>query len=321
MKAAVVENPGPPEVLQVKEWPKPLAKDGWVLIKVKAFGLNRSEMFTRQGYSLSVKFPRILGIECVGIVENCSSGKFREGQKVAAIMGNMGRAFDGGYAEFTLVPEEIVFPFESTMAWEILGAIPEMFQTVKGSLDTMEVKAGDVLLIRGGTSSIGMTACQLAKSMGVTVVSTTRNPEKEEALIKNGVDKVIIDNGEISEKVRAIYPGGVNQVLELIGTVTMKDSLKCVRPKGIVCITGILGNKWSIDNFEPMEEIPSTVRLTIYSGGARDLKVTDLQAFIEKVETGEINLNIDRVFSLDEIVDAHRYMEGNQAKGKIVVKI
>jgi NADPH2:quinone reductase len=321
MKAAVVENPGPPEVLQVKEWPQPEPKDGWVLIKVKAFGLNRSEMFTRQGHSVHVKFPRILGIECVGIVENCPSGKFKEGQKVAAIMGKMGRGYDGGYAEYTVVPEEIVFAFESNLDWEILGAIPEMFQTVNGSLDNLEVKPGEVILIRGGTSSIGMTACQIAKTMGVTVISTTRNPDKEEALRKNGADQVIIDAGEISEKVRAIYPDGVDKVLELIGTVTMKDSLKCARPKGIVCITGILGNQWTIDNFEPMEEIPSTVRLTIYSGEAMDLSHSDLQAFINKVEKGEIKLNIDRVFSLDEIAEAHRHMENNRAKGKIVVKI
>ncbi|RYX99665.1 NADPH:quinone reductase [bacterium] len=320
MKAVVVENPGAPEVLQIKEVSKPSQREGWVLIKVKAFGLNRSEMFTRQGHSPNVKFPRILGIECVGIVQRCPSGNFAEGQKVAAIMGEMGRSYDGSYAEYTLVPENIVFDFESTLDWEILGAIPEMFQTVNGSLDNLEVKAGDIFLIRGGTSSIGMTACQIAKSMGATVIATTRNPDKEEALKQNGADHIIIDDGQISEKLRVIYPDGADKVLELIGTITIKDSLKCVRPKGIVCITGILGNEWLINNFEPMVDIPSTVRLTCYSGEAMDLDKSDLQDFINKVEKGKIKLNIDRVFQLEEIVQAHQYMESNQAKGKIVVR-
>ena len=192
------------------------------MIQIKAFGLNRSEMFTRQGHSPSVKFPRVLGIECVGVVEEDPSGTYAKGTQVAAVMGELGRAFDGGYAEYTLVPIEIIIPFTSSLEWSILGAIPEMFATVSGSLnEALECKAGEVLLIRGGTSSIGMTAAKLAKSMDMTVVSTTRNPAKVDALLKNGVDHVVIDDGNIEEKVRAIFPEGVHKVLELVGTVTL----------------------------------------------------------------------------------------------------
>lgn len=322
MKAVVIYKAGMPEELKVEERPIPVTKRGWVLIKVKAFGLNRSEMFTRLGDSPNVKFPRILGIECVGEVVNDLSGKLKTGQKVAALMGGMGREFDGGYAEYALVPEAIVFPLESKLPWETLGAIPEMFQTVSGSLNqALEIKKGEVLLIRGGTSSIGMLSCQLAKYYGLTVVSTTRNPDKAEFLKQNGADFVVIDDGTISQKIKALFPKGVHKVLELVGTETLKDSLKCIGTKGVVCMTGILGNSWNLPDFKPMGDIPSLGRLTCYMGDAGNLEVERFQDFINAVTNGEINLNIDSHFSIDQIVEAHTYMESNQAKGKIVVMV
>src|SRR6266852_2376651 len=110
MRAAIVEQPGGPEVLLIKEIPVPSPRPGWVLIRVKAFGLNRSEMYTRQGHSPNVRFPRVLGIECVGVVEDAGGTSLAPGQKVAAVMGEMGRAYDGGYAEYTLVPASQVMP-------------------------------------------------------------------------------------------------------------------------------------------------------------------------------------------------------------------
>ena len=322
MRAAVTLRSGDPEVIEIQEKSVPEAKNGWVLIKIKAFGLNRSEMFTRQGHSPNVVFPRIQGIECVGAVEEDLSGTYTKGQKVAAIMGGMGRDFDGGYAEYTLVPLQIVFPFESNLPWSTLGAIPEMFQTVSGSLtQALEVKKGETLLIRGGTSSIGMLSCQLSKHLGLTVISTTRNEVKKKFLIENGADHVLIDNGTVSPELRTLFPEGVNKVLELIGIKTLKDSLRCIKPKGIVCMTGILGGEWTLKEFTPMGDIPSLGRLTVYMGDAANLRKDLLQDFIDAVENGEITLNIDKVFSLDQIVEAHTYMESNQAKGKLVVEI
>lgn len=320
MKAAVTTKAGEPHVIQIQEVPQPIVKDGWALIQIKAFGLNRSELFTRQGHSPGVMFPRIQGIECVGEVAEDPSGTYQPGQKVAAIMGGMGREFDGSYAEFTVVPINIVFPFESNLPWDVLGAIPEMFQTVSGSLnEALEVKAGETLLIRGGTSSIGMLACQLAKSIGLTVIATTRNADKAEHLTANGANHVLLDDGNISTKLKAISPNGVDKVLELIGIATLKDSLQCIRPKGIVCMTGILGGSWTMPEFTPMGDIPSLGRLTVYMGGANNLDKELLQAFIDDVAKGTININIDRTFQLDQVAEAHAYMESNQSKGKIVV--
>lgn len=322
MKAIVLESPGDPTALQIQEIAKPTPRSGWVLIKVKAFGLNRSEMFTRQGHSPNVQLPRVLGIECVGIVEAAPDTPFQSGQKVAAIMGGMGRAFDGSYAEYTSVPQTCVFPIESDLDWAVLGAIPEMFQTAYGSLMSgLGVQAGQTLLIRGGTSSIGMTATHLAKEMGLTVVATTRNASKVEALRANGVDQVVIDDSAIAPTIRQSFPNGVDRVLELVGTSTLLDSLQCVTPGGIVCMTGILGNAWTLNNFSPMGDIPHTVRLTVYTGGSEDLSVELLQRFIDGIKAGQNRVNIDRIFHLDEIVEAHCYMESNQAKGKLVVLV
>ena len=297
-------------------------KEGWVLIRVKAFGLNRSELFTRRGDSPGVDFPRIQGIECTGLIEEDPSETYSKGQQVAAIMGGMGRFYDGGYSEYTLVPLEIVFPFNSLLPWSILGAIPEMFQTVSGSLNmALEIQSGERLLIRGGTSSIGMLSCQLAKSKGLTVISTTRNPKKRQTLLDNGADHVLIDDGEIATALKEIFPEGVNKVLELIGTSTLKDSLKCISKKGVVCMTGILGNEWSMKDFTPMGDIPSLGRLTVYMGESKNLSKDLLQSFINKVERNEIKLNIDKVFSLDQVPEAHQYMEDNKARGKIVVEL
>jgi NADPH2:quinone reductase len=321
MKAAITTKAGSPAVIEIQEVATPTVKSGWVLINVKAFGLNRSELFTRRGESPGVLFPRIQGIECVGLVEEDPSNTYAKGQQVAAIMGGMGRFFDGGYAEYTLAPLEIVFPFQSRLSWDVLGAIPEMFQTVSGSLNqALEIEKGETLLIRGGTSSIGMLACQLAKSQGLTVISTTRSLDKKQALLDNGVDHVVIDNGNVKDQVREICPEGVNKVLELIGTRTLKDSLKCIAPKGMVCMTGILGNEWTMKDFTPMGDIPSLGRLTVYMGESKNLSKELLQEFINEVEKGNIKLNIDKIFLLSEVANAHQYMEDNRAKGKVIVK-
>src|SRR3984893_3611847 len=230
MKAAVIHEPGGPEVLKLETLPIPKPKSGEVLIRVKAFGLNRSELFTRQGYSPGVKFPRVLGIEAVGLVEEAPGGEFAKGDIVASVMGGMGRRFDGGYAEYTCIPSKQVQSIKTELPWETLGAIPEMLQTAWGSLfKSLRLQKGERLLIRGGTKSGGLAAAAIAKSHGAFVASTTRKPDRDKLLRASGVDQVFIDAGSIAEQVKEVCSGGVDKVLELVGTTTLKDSLRCGR--------------------------------------------------------------------------------------------
>jgi NADPH:quinone reductase-like Zn-dependent oxidoreductase len=325
MRAILVPEPGPPEVLQLKDIPTPTVRPGWVLVRVKAFGLNRSEMFTRQGHSgAAVKFPRVLGIECVGEIEDPSDSKFRRGQTVAAVMGGMGRQFDGGYAEYCLLPTTQVMPVETNLAWDKFAAVPETYLTAWGCLvDAIGVTSDNTLLIRGGTSSVGMAAIALGKSLGCTVAATTRNPSKRDALMHAGAQHAILDSGTIASEVKQIFANGVNGVLELIGTGTLLDSLQCAAPKGVVCFAGMLGGQWSLEHFEPIVAIPSTVKLTGYTTHIVTAanSTAALQHIVRDVEAGRLPLNLDRVFRFDEIVEAHRYMEDNRAVGKLVVTL
>jgi NADPH:quinone reductase-like Zn-dependent oxidoreductase len=322
MRAVVCTRPGPPEVLELRDIPAPEPLAGHVLIRVRAFGLNRAELFTRQGDSPGVTFPRVLGIECTGEVIAAPGTDLEPGQRVAAMMGGMGRQYDGSYAEVTRVPRAHVFPLQTDLPWEVLGALPEMFQTTQGSLTVgLDLQPGDRLLIRGGTSSIGLTAAVLAKQQGAVVLSTSRTEDKADLLRQAGVDQVVIDDGRIAKRVRSMVSQGVHKVLELIGTTTLADSLQCTRPGGVVCMTGILGGQWVWPDFEPMAHIPTGVRLTAYSGGSGDVTLEALQGFVDAVAEGRTPVHAGHVYRLDEVPQAHRDMEANQGRGKLVVRV
>ncbi|HEX7735527.1 MAG TPA: zinc-binding dehydrogenase, partial [Ktedonobacteraceae bacterium] len=240
------------------------------------------------------------------------------------MMGGMGRTFDGGYAEYTVVPRTQVIPFHSDLPWELLGAIPETLQTAYGSLTTgLDLRTGQTLLIRGGTSALGLVVAALAKDLGATVLSTTRRADRAQALKDFGVDHVLVDNGQIAPAVRHILPDGVDAALELVGTPTLPDTLAATRIHGTVCFTGMLSNQWTVPNFYPIAYLPKGVRLTAYGGESADLPAAVLQGYLDKIAAGTLMFAPGRVyeFGLDEIRQAHADMEHNRVVGKLVVHV
>jgi NADPH:quinone reductase-like Zn-dependent oxidoreductase len=314
MRAAVCVGAGGPEVLEVRELPVPAVREGWSLVRVKGAGLNRSELRTRQGHSPDVRFPRVLGIECVGVVAASTDPALPEGTTVAAVMGEMGREFDGGYAEYALLPNALLMPITTTLSWEVLAALPETYLTAQGALDALGIEPGTRLLIRGGTSSVGLAAASIAAGHGVEVASTTRRPDKAGALTAAGVSHVLIDSGPLELP----WASAPDYVLDLVGARTAVDSLRLVRRGGTVCVAGSLSG-WSIADFQPVAMIPSGTRLTAFHSKDMKGRADVLQRIVGEVEAEVHRPHIDRVFGLGEIVDAHRYMEDDQASGKLVV--
>lgn len=320
MRAVVIAAPGGPEVLELRAVPTPSVMPGEVRIRVRAFGLNRSELHFRRGVAYSGSFPRIPGIEAAGEVESAPGGELAPGQRVMTMMGGMGRTRDGGYAEYVTVPVQQVIPFTSDLGWDVLGAVPEMLQTAMGSLAVgLQATDGQSILIRGGTSSVGLAAAVLAKLRGMTVVATTRSSDRLALLQSVGVDHPIVDDGAIAAEVRRRVQGGVDGAIELVGVDGMRDTLRSVRAGGTVCFTGMLSDQWTIHDFCPMDWLPNGVRLTAYSGEASDLTPEALQGYLDAVADGRAVVPVGRVYSMDQIVQAHRDMEAGAVGGKAVV--
>lgn len=315
MKAVVIHHAGGPEQLKLEVVPTPKVKKNWSLVKIKGFGINHSEIFTRNGLSPSVKFPRILGIECVGIISQTTDPKrLPIGQKVVSIMGEMGRNFDGSYAEYVLIPNDQIYPIKTNLAWSTLAAIPETYYTAYGSLLNLHIKSGQMLLVRGGSSGVGVAFTKLAKALftEITVVGSTRQLKKTDQLIDIGYDDVIQDQAGT-----LMTGDSYDRVLELIGPTTIKDTFKHVNETGIVCSTGELGGQWYLSNFDPIMDIAANGYLTsFYSGNVDVQKLNNLLQLIEK---RNIDVKPSKIFSLDKLPQAHEFLESTESVGKVVV--
>jgi NADPH:quinone reductase-like Zn-dependent oxidoreductase len=322
MKAWLMTQSGPPDSLEMVDLADPEPREGWVLTDVKGFGMNRSELYTRQGHSGdAVSLPRVLGIECVGTVLDGGGTNLEVGQTVAAAMGGMGRTHHGGYATRTLIPDNNVFPLTTDLDWPTLGALPESYLTAWGALiDACDVRPGGTVLIRGGTSSVGFAAISIAAHLGATVIATTRNHDKVAALHNAGAHHVVLDEGTVAAKVREIAPGGVDAVVELVGLLaSIEDSLLTLRPRGVLSLVGFLGDQWDYGLPFP----PSTVRVTMFSSETFTAATTTpvLQAIVDRVAAGDYLSNIHEVLAFADVPRGHALMEANLASGKLVVEV
>ena len=336
MKAILVGTPGGPDNLEIKMIDKPRPSAGQVLIEVKAFGINRAELYMREG-----KWPEIagiIGIECVGLVDEDPSGTFRSGQKVAAVMGGMGRSINGSYAEFTCVPLSNVVPIDTELEWGIFASIPETFTSAWGALHwALHVKAGQSLLVRGATSAFGQAAIILAKQAGLSVIAGTRSVHKKGLLTRIGADQVLVENGDLVKAVKQLFPRGIDRVLDLVGSTTLMNSVKLTAPKGMVCMAGFLGGRTFSDRFQPFVErslrkkgqkfripLPGGVKVVFFASsvfGSSQLPMSGipLQQIVKDIEENRIPSILSGVYRFEEIAKAHHRMEANTANGKIVV--
>ncbi|KRK39628.1 zinc-binding dehydrogenase [Loigolactobacillus bifermentans] len=316
MHAIVLHQPGTAASLNVEEVPTPTVKPGWSLLQVKGFGINRSEIFTRNGWSPSVQLPRILGIEAVGVIATTTDPKrLPIGQTAVTLMGGLGRAFDGGYAEYTLVPNQQLYPVQTTLTWPELAAIPETYYTAYGSLETLQLNKNDTLLIRGATSGVGIAAAKLARALhpNITLIGSTRHLEKQVQLKAAGFDHVILDQNNQLQREQTTF----TKILELIGPLTMQDSLQALARQGIMCVTGELGGVWTADGFDPISQIPSGAYLTGFSSD--NITEAQFQTLLDLIVQHQIDVTPTRVFDLAHTGAAQAFLEQQTSFGKVVV--
>ncbi len=317
MKAVVLTKPAKGEDVVLSDIAVPEVKPGWVLVKVKAFGMNHSEAILREFEIKNdyINKPIIPGIECVGEIADAFDSGLKKGQKVAALMGGMGRSFNGSYAEYALLPVHHVFSVKSALTWEEMAAMPETYFTAWGSLfQCLRLSTDDILLVRGATCALGYAAIQLAKAVGCKVIGTTHKEEKLQLLENAGCDECILDNGSIREKV-----SGVTKALELIGIKTVKDTMMSVEQGGIVCNTGVLGKVYTWNGFDPIKDIPNGVYLTgFFSNFPTQRVIRDIFDFIDK---HHLSPPIGAVYDFENIREACIALDKGTVNGKIVVKI
>ncbi len=315
MKAVLIDKPTRAERIAFSEIPIPKGKPGWVLVKVHAFGMNHSEQILRLREIRAdyIQKPIIPGIECVGEIADPSDSGFAVGQKVVALMGGMGRSFHGSYAEYALLPVHHVFAVESSLSWTDMAAVPETYFTAWGSLfECLHLKAGDTLLVRGGTCALGYAAIQIAKAIGCKVIATTHRIGKL-PLLKNA-DQAVLDTGQLAGTLK-----GVTKALELVGPKTIKDTLWCVEKGGIVCNTGILGGIYALNGFDPIKNIPNGVYLTgFFSNYPTQEAILDIFAFLERYN---LKPAVGAKYDFEQIKDACAALESGSVNGKIVVRV
>lgn len=327
MKAVVLEKCCNADELKVVNIKKPTLKEGYLLVQINAFGINRSEIILRQYEAEEdyIKLPVVPGIECVGTVVKSSDTNFNVGDKVISLMGGMGRSFNGSYQEYALLPIKNTFKISDNvmnkLSTEEIASIPETYFTAYASLfECLQLSSRDTLLIRGATSATGIVALKLARACGCKIIATTRNNERINKLSSLGADYVVIDDGNISEKVKEIYLEGVDKILELVGPQTLNDSFKALKKHGICCVTGILGNKELIENFDPIKDVPNAKYLTSFFSNYPNQEIID--NIFEYIINNNIKPQISRVYtSLEDIGKAHELMESNNAQGKIIIKL
>jgi NADPH:quinone reductase len=321
MRAIVLEKFGGLDSLVYKDIPEPEPTDGHVVIRIKAFGINHAEMHMRRGEWAEA--APVSGIECVGLVKSCPGGEFAVGAKVAALMGGLGRTINGSYAEYTRAPAANVALIEADLPWAELAAIPETYATAWTCLfRNLEIEKGQLLVIRGATSSFGQAALKMAVNAGIRVIATTRDHSRFPMLERLGAERCEIEQPDLSKHIAEAKQ--IDRVLNLVGNSVLLDSLAMLRRGGRSCLAGFLGGLAPVPDFNPLLQMSSGVHFSFFGSfvfGTPGFPLSDvpLQQIATDAAAGRLDVKPIRIFGFEEIREAHRVMEANEARGKMVV--
>ncbi|GHB67441.1 NADPH:quinone reductase [Streptomyces viridiviolaceus] len=343
MKAVVLTAPNGVDALAWSTVPRPEPTPGEALVRVCASSVMSADLPTLDGVSApgpglpGPRFPMIMGNEFVGEVVECPGGELPVGQKVAAGFGGYGFTRDGGQAEYVLARCRDLWPFTSHLPWTTLTALPKAFGSAEMIKQAIAWQQGDVLLVRGGSTAIGLATAALAKLDGVTTVGTTRNPHKADAMREASFDHVLLDGDDLAARVVELFPDGVGGAVEMLGYPHVVETLKCVKPLGTVCMVGILAeqahsrvaaepqNRLAPVAPSPQWFIPAGVRLTTaMQNGVTVMKVPDpqlnhMQDWADRIAEGRITVPVQAVLPMSRAADAYRLLESSDRIGRIVL--
>jgi len=322
MKAIVITAPGEPEVLQLQERQKPQPKPNEVLIRVKAAGINRPDVFQRKGnYPPPANVPQdVPGLEVAGIVEETGAEvtQWKTGDAVCALLGG------GGYAEFAVVDARHCLPVPTNWSFTEAASLPETVFTVWHNVfQRGKLKSGETFLVHGGSGGIGITAIQLAKAFGAEIYTTVGSDDKCKACEDLGAKRSINYKKEDFEEV--LKDIGVDVILDMIGGDYILKNIHLLKPDGrLVYINAMKGGKAEIDVTEIMRK-----RLTLTGSTLRNRDAVfkaQLSAAIKEnvwpvVEAGKFKPVIYKTFKLEDAAAAHRLMESSEHIGKIVLEV
>ncbi|MFD1472131.1 zinc-binding dehydrogenase [Companilactobacillus mishanensis] len=313
MRAVVVNKAGGPEALEIEERPIPKANKYESVMKIYAFPVHRYEVLTREGGSPSVKFPRVIGVEAVGeIYETTEDSEFEIGEKVITLMGGFGREFDGSYEEYALVPNDQLYPVHYNGAWETLATFPETFYTAFGALKATHLHEGQHLLVRGGTTAVGMAAIELAKTMGLVVTGTSRHESNLGMITTVTADNAVLDTNGVLET-DEMYDG----VIDMIGNPVLENTLSHLKVGGTCTVLGMVTGEWKINDFDPFEFM-SNKYLTYYDSTNVDPQLVD--EMFDIINTNDLQIPIAKIFKLSDIQEVHKYvMESPRNIGQVIV--
>ena len=311
MKAIVIVRPGGPEVLQLQEIEDPKPKAEEILVTVHATGLNRGELLQRKGLYPPPPGVRedIPGLEFAGVIE-------KTGERVMGILPG------GGYAEKIVTRKEMTLPIPKNFSFEEAAAIPEVFLTAYDALfNHLELKNGETLLIHAIGSSVGLAALQLAKNMGIKVFGTAGSDEKIAKAKKLGLDKGI--NYKTENFAEAFKE--VDAILDLVGASYFEKNIQCLNLKGRMVVVGLVGGSDAKINLGALMRKRLKIIGTVLRSRSVAEKIALTQDFKKKIlplfESGAIRPVIDRAYPMEEVAQAHAYMEANKNFGKIIVNI